>query len=145
MPAAAHYGVGVVSYSPLARGVLSGKYAVDVPPPADTRAGRGDKRILQTEWRPESLRIAQTIAAHAAKRGTTSIAFALAWVLANRFVTAIIAGPRTEAQWDSYVDALNLELDPDGEKVVDRLVPPGHSSTPGYTDPAYPVAGRNTW
>ena len=55
LPAAAHYGLGVVSYSPLARGVLTGKYAVDAPPPADTRAGRGDKRILQTEWRPESL------------------------------------------------------------------------------------------
>ena len=39
LPAAAHYGLGVVSYSPLARGVLSGKYAVDAPPPADSRAG----------------------------------------------------------------------------------------------------------
>ncbi len=49
LPAAAHYGLGVVSYSPLARGVLTGKYGVDAPPPADSRAGRGDKRIQQTE------------------------------------------------------------------------------------------------
>ncbi len=49
LPAAARYGLGVVSYSPLARGVLSGKYATDAPPPADSRAGRGDKRIQQTE------------------------------------------------------------------------------------------------
>lgn len=144
LPAAAHYGIGVVSYSPLARGVLSGKYRVDAPPPADSRAGRGDKRIHQTEWRQESLRIAQTIAAHAAERGTTSIAFALAWVLKNRLVSATIAGPRTEAQWDSYVDALKLELGPDDEKLVDSLVPPGHASTPGYTDPGYPVEGRKT-
>ncbi len=54
LPAAAHYGLGVVPYSPLARGVLSGKYAVDMPPPADSRAGRGDKRIQQTEWRPDA-------------------------------------------------------------------------------------------
>lgn len=144
LPSAAHYGVGVVSYSPLARGVLSGKYAVDAPPPADSRAGRGDKRIQQTEWRAESLKIAQTVAAHAAKRGTTSIAFALAWVLANRIVSATIAGPRTEAQWDSYVEALKLELGPDDEKLVDSLVSPGHASTPGYTDPGYPVEGRRT-
>src|SRR5450830_369324 len=78
LPVAGNYGLGVVPYSPLARGVLSGKYAPDTPPPADTRAGRGDKRIQQTEWRPESLAIAQTIARHAAERGTTSIAFAIA-------------------------------------------------------------------
>ena len=142
LPAAAHYGLGVVPYSPLARGVLSGKYAVDAPPPTDSRAGRGDKRIQQTEWRPESLKVAQTIAAHAAKRGTTSIAFALAWVLRNRFVSATIAGPRTEAQWDSYVEALTLQLGPDDEKLVDSLVAPGHASTPGYTDPGYPIEGR---
>jgi aryl-alcohol dehydrogenase-like predicted oxidoreductase len=142
LPAAAHYGLGVVPYSPLARGVLSGKYGVDTPPPADSRAGRGDKRIQQTEWRPESLKIAQAVAEHAAKRGTTSIAFALAWVLKNRFVSSAIAGPRTEAQWDSYVEALKLSLDAEDERFVDSLVVPGHASTPGYTDPGYPVEGR---
>jgi aryl-alcohol dehydrogenase-like predicted oxidoreductase len=122
--------------------VLSGKYALDAPPPADSRAGRGDKRIQQTEWRPESLKIARSIAEHAARRGTTSIAFALAWVLHNRLVSSTIAGPRTEAQWDSYMEALQLQLGPDDEKLVDSLVAPGHASTHGYTDPGYPVAGR---
>ncbi|MDB5970595.1 MAG: 2,5-diketo-d-gluconic acid reductase b [Hydrocarboniphaga sp.] len=142
LPAAAHYGLGVVSYSPLARGVLSGKYAIDAPPSPDSRAGRGDRRIQQTEWRPESLRIAQTIAAHAAERGTTSIAYALAWVLKNRLVSATIAGPRTEAQWDRYIDALSVRLGPEDESFIDALVPPGHASTPGYTDPGYPIEGR---
>lgn len=144
LPAAAHYGVGVVSYSPLARGVLTGKYATDMHPPADSRAGRGDRRIQQTEWRPESLAIAQTIATHAARRGTTSIAMALAWVLNNTLISAAIAGPRTEAHWDSYVEALELKLLPEDEALVDQLVPPGHASTPGYTDPAYPIEGRKT-
>ncbi|WGS53861.1 aldo/keto reductase [Paraburkholderia sp. D15] len=142
LPAAHHYGLGVVPYSPLARGVLSGKYALDAPPPADSRAGRGDKRIAQTEWRPESLHIARTIADHAARRGTTSIAFALAWVLKNRLISSTIAGPRTEAQWDGYRDALTLQLNADDEALVDGLVAPGHASTPGYTDPGYPVEGR---
>jgi aryl-alcohol dehydrogenase-like predicted oxidoreductase len=142
LPAAGHYGIGVVPYSPLARGVLTGKYALDGEPPADSRAGRGDKRIQQTEWRPESLAIAQKVAAHAAERGTTSIAFALAWVIKNRLVSSTIAGPRTEAHWDSYMEALKLQLGPDDEKFVDNLVPPGHASTPGYTDPGYPIEGR---
>ena len=144
LPAASHYGLGVVPYSPLARGVLTGKYALDGKPPADSRAGRGDKRIQQTEWRPESLAIAQKVAAHAAERGMTSIAFALAWVLKNTLVSSAIAGPRTEAHWDSYIEALNVELGPDDERFVDGLVPPGHASTPGYTDPGYPVEGRRT-
>ena len=142
LPVAGNYELGVVPYSPLARGVLSGKYAPDTPPPADTRAGRGDKRIQQTEWRPESLEIAQTIARHAAERGTTSIVFAIAWVLKNSLISAAIAGPRTEAHWDSYMDALGLELGPDDEKLVDGLVVPGHASTHGFTDPGYPVEGR---
>jgi aryl-alcohol dehydrogenase-like predicted oxidoreductase len=145
LPAAAHYGLGVVPYSPLARGVLTGKYTVDAPPPGDSRAGRGDRRIHQTEWRTESLHIAQKIAAYAARRGVTPIAFALAWVLKNRHVSSTIAGPRTEAHWDSYVEALNVQLTAEDETFIDSLVPPGHASTPGYTDPGYPIEGRKTF
>ncbi|AVZ17506.1 aldo/keto reductase [Pseudomonas aeruginosa] len=142
LPAAYHYGLGVVPYSPLARGVLTGKYDAELTPPADSRVGRGDKRIQQTEWRLESLHIAQAIASHAAARGTSSVAFALAWVLNNQMVSSTIAGPRTESQWDSYMDALEVKISTDDEKLVDNLVPPGHCSTPGYTDPSYPVEGR---
>jgi aryl-alcohol dehydrogenase-like predicted oxidoreductase len=142
LPACNHYGLGVVPYSPLARGVLTGKYAPDVPPQAGTRAGRQDRRMLESEWRPESLRIAQTIAAHAASRGMTAAHFAMAWVLNNRFVSAAVAGPRTEAQWDDYLGALACRLTAEDEALVDRLVSPGHPSTPGYNDPAYPLEGR---
>lgn len=142
LPAAAAYGLGVVPYSPLARGVLTGKYALGSSPAADTRAGRGDMRIMQTEWRPESLEVAQKIATYAKDRGTTPVAFALAWVLKNRLVSALLAGPRTEAHWESYCAALDVDLTPQDEAFIDGLVKPGHSSTPGYTDPGYPVEGR---
>src|ERR1700745_32774 len=68
-PACSYYGLGIVPYSPLARGVLTGKYKPDAAPPADTRAGRNDKRMMQTEWRPESLRLAQEIKRHAESKG----------------------------------------------------------------------------
>lgn len=142
LPACAYYGLGVVSYSPLARGILSAKYDRDAPPPADSRAGRQDKRMMQTEWRPESLAMAQQIAAHARAHGATPTAFAVGWVLNNRLVTGAIGGPRTEAQWEDYLAALDYRFTAKDEAVIDRLVAPGHSSTPGYNDPAYPIEGR---
>jgi aryl-alcohol dehydrogenase-like predicted oxidoreductase len=145
LPAAHAFGLGVVSYSPLARGVLTAKYNPDQAPPADTRAGRNDKRIHETEWRPESLRIAREIAAHLQGRGISPVDYAMAWVLNNRMVTAAIAGPRTEAHWDGYVRALDYLFTPEDEALVDRLVSPGHPSSPGFNDPAHPVEGRVPW
>ena len=142
LPACGHFGLGVFPYSPLARGVLTGKYRPDVPPQAGTRAGRQDKRMIETEWRPESLAIAAIIAEHAAARGITASQFAMAWVLNNRLVTGAIAGPRTEDQWEDYVASLGVRLTAADEALVDRLVAPGHPSTPGYNDPAYPIEGR---
>ena len=142
LPACGHFGLGVVAYSPLARGVLTGKYRPDVPPPTGTRAGRQDRRMLETEWRPESLQIAREVAEHALARGVTPGQFAMAWVLRNRLLTAAIGGPRTEEQWEEYASCLDARLDAADEALVDRLVVPGHASSPGYNDPAYPIEGR---
>ncbi|MGA0594220.1 aldo/keto reductase [Enterovirga sp. CN4-39] len=142
LPACGFYGLGVVPYSPLARGVLTGKYDPAKPPPEGTRAGRQDRRMIETEWRTESLDIAQEIARHAQARGITPGQFAFAWVLNNRLVTAAIGGPRTEAQWQDYVGALAYTFTKEDEALVDRLVAPGHPSTPGYNDPQYPLEGR---
>ena len=142
LPACAYYGLGVAPYSPLARGVLTGKYTPGAPPPAETRAGRQDERMMQTEWRPESLDIAQQFRRHAEARGASAGHFAIAWLLNDRSVSAVVAGPRTEAQWRDYLAALDYPFDAEDEALVDRLVPPGHPSTPGYTDPRYALEGR---
>jgi len=142
LPACRHHGIGVVPYSPIARGVLAGKYVPGVQPAADTRAGRGDTRILETEFREESLQIAQTLKGHCEGKDISLAHFATAWVLAHQAVSSVIAGPRTLAQWQDYLGALDLSLTEDDEKLVDSLVPPGHPSTPGYTDPAYPMYPR---
>jgi len=142
LPACAHFGLGVFPYSPLARGVLTGKYRANVAPPEGTRAARRDKRMMETEWRPESLNIAADIAAHATTRGITPGQFALAWVLNNRLITGVIGGPRTMEQWEEYVGALSYRFTAEDEALVDGLVTTGHPSTPGYNDPAYPLEGR---
>ena len=143
-PACSYYGLGIVPYSPLARGVLTGKYLPDSAPDKDSRAGRNDTRMMQTEWRPESLKLAQQIKQHAETKGITAGQFAVSWVLNSSLVSAVIAGPRTEAQWDDYLAALDYRFTAEDEALVDRLVPAGHPSTPGYTDPAYPIEGRIT-
>ncbi len=142
LPACEHFGIGVVPYSPVARGVLTGKYTPGAKPAEGTRAGRGDKRMTETEFREESLVIAQKLQQHAQAHGTTVAQLAVAWVLAHRAVSSVIAGPRTLAQWQDYLPALDYSVTAEDEALVDSFVAPGHPSTPGFTDPAYPLNPR---
>jgi aryl-alcohol dehydrogenase (NADP+) len=142
LPCCAHYGIAAVVYSPLARGVLSGKYRAGSPAPEGTRAARSDRRLLQTELRDESLRLSQQLVEFARTRGLTPTALALAWVWNNALVHGLVGGPRTMAQWQEYLDALHVAFTAADEAHISGLVPAGHASTPGYTDPLYPVTGR---
>ena len=63
-------------------------------------------------------------------------------MLNNRFVAGAIGGPRTLEQWTDYLGASTHEFSAEDETLVDRLVAAGHPSTPGYSDPAYPIEGR---
>jgi len=141
LPACDYYGLGVVPYSPIARGVLTGKYGRGTVP-QDSRGAVKDSRMMETEFRAESFAIAETLKAHAEKTGRTITQFALAWLWANDAITSVIAGPRTLAQWQDYLGAVGTAWSDEDEALVDSLVKPGHPSTPGYTDPKYPVAGR---
>ncbi len=143
LPACEYFGLGVVPYSPLARGVLTGKYGRSLKSPSKgTRAAYGDPRMLETEWRKENLDMAHIIKAHAEARGVTAATFALKWVLNNGLVSSVLAGPRTLAQWREYLGALSYNFTGEDEALIDSLVPSGHPSTPGYSDPKYPLNGR---
>jgi aryl-alcohol dehydrogenase (NADP+) len=142
LPAADYFGLGVVSYSPLSRGVLTGKYLPDETPDQGTRAGRADRRMMETEFRRESLVLAQEIRKQAEKRGTTAGGFALNWVLNNKLITSVLAGPRTMEQWQDYLKALDYKFTKEDEALVDGMVAKGHASTHYYTDPQYPITGR---
>src|SRR3546814_16654633 len=76
IPACAHFGLGVFPYSPVARGLLSGKYKADAPPPEGSRAARQDKRMLQTAWRPASMAVAAPPTAAADSPGIRPSPFA---------------------------------------------------------------------
>jgi aryl-alcohol dehydrogenase-like predicted oxidoreductase len=141
LPACQYFGVGTVAYSPLARGVLTGKYG-DGPAPEGSRASSGDKRILETEFHPANLAAAQDLKRHADARQVSLGALAAAWVLANPLVTGFVAGPRTMEQWRSYMDALQVSTTAEDERAVDAVAPAGTTAIPRYTDPAYPIEGR---
>ena len=142
IPAAAHYGLGVFPYSPLARGVLTAKYRpARRPSPAAAPPGRTSASSRPSCGR-NCWRSPQRIRDHAEARGTSPAHFAINWVLHNRLVTGCIVGPRTEAHLEDYLAALAYRFTAEDEALVDALVAPGHPSTPGYNDPQYPIEGR---
>jgi aryl-alcohol dehydrogenase-like predicted oxidoreductase len=142
LPLCQQHRLGVVTYSPLARGILSGKYKPGQAFPEGSRAARNDVRMRQAELRDDSIQIAQEIAAHCAARHVAPSQFALAWCLANPIITSIILGPRTMEQFDDNVACLNVTITPEDEAFIDHLVPPGEHSGKGFNDPLYPVTGR---
>ena len=142
LPACEEYGVGVVTYSPLARGILTGKYRPGQSFPEGSRAARNDKRMREAELRDESFEVAQRIAAHCERLGVSPSQFAIAWVLANPIVTSVILGPRTMEQYDDNAAALAVEITDEDEAFIDSLVPPGEHTGKGFQDPLYPITGR---
>lgn len=142
LPACQEYGIGVVSYSPLARGILTGKYKPGEKFPEGSRASRNDKRMTEAELREASFEVSQEIVAHCEKKGCTPSQFALAWVLANPILTSVIVGPRTMQQFEDNLGCLDVEITDEDESFIDSLVPPGEHSGKGFQDAAYPITGR---
>jgi aryl-alcohol dehydrogenase-like predicted oxidoreductase len=142
LPACAEYGIGVVSYSPLARGILTGKYQPGEKYPEGSRAARDDKRMRQAELRDASIALSQEVAGYCTRKGVSASQFALAWVIANPTLTSVIIGPRTMEQYDDNIGCLDVDITEADEEFVDRLIPPGEHSGKGFQDSAYPITGR---
>jgi aryl-alcohol dehydrogenase-like predicted oxidoreductase len=144
LPMCRQHGLGVVSYSPLARGVLTGKYRSGEAPPAASRLARNNKRFLEAEWREASLDVVEALRPLAEARGVPLSQLALRWAMANEQVHSVIIGPRTLAQADDALAAARVPWDAELEAAVDALVPPGTHSGREWPDPAYyPVKGRS--
>lgn len=142
LPLCKAHGVGVVTYSPLARGILTGKYQAGKEPPVGSRAARNDARMKQAEWREASLETAEALSRYCEAKGVSTSSFAIAWCLANPNVTSVILGPRTWEQYEDNLRCLDYRVTADDELYVDALVPPGEHSGKGFQDSAYPITGR---
>ena len=140
LPACYHFGIGVVPYSPLARGVLTGKYRAGTPD--DSRAARADQRITETELFPETIALANQAADYAEAGGRRPAGLAINWVLANQAITSVLIGPKSKAQLDDYLAAVATPYEPADETHLSGLCPSGHTPVPGQSDPRYPYRGR---
>ncbi len=143
LPLCREKGLGVVTYSSLARGVLSGKYNHGARP-SGSRLAKANPRFLRAEWREESVRVAEALGELAAERGVTTSQLATAWAMANTLVHSVILGPRTLEQALDGLGAADIAWDEQLEQACNALVPPGaHTGSSGSVDTQYyPVTGR---
>jgi aryl-alcohol dehydrogenase-like predicted oxidoreductase len=113
IPAAAALGIGVMPWSPLASGRLSGKYASGATPPDDPAGGRGAGLIAHGMIGDRTVAVADAVRAVADEIGATSAQVALAWTLANPAVTAPLIGARTFRQFEDNLGTLSVSLSAD--------------------------------
>jgi aryl-alcohol dehydrogenase-like predicted oxidoreductase len=126
LPVAQRYGMGVLPWSPLAGGWLSGRYRKDAGVPTSLRAQRMPARYDLS--RPENqakLEAAEALAVLADKAGLSLVHLALAFTLAHPAVTAPIIGPRTMEHLESQLGAAEVTLPADVLDAIDEIVPPG--------------------
>lgn len=114
VPVCEKFGLGVIPWSPLAGGMLTGKYKRDEEPPEDTRFGAPDPRT-QAMWRGLVLRernyaIVDVVVEEAEKIGSTPAQLSLAWLLGRPSVVAPIIGPRSVGQLEENLAALDVDL-----------------------------------
>jgi aryl-alcohol dehydrogenase-like predicted oxidoreductase len=124
IPMAETMGLGVVPWSPLAGGVLTGKYhRADLESAAGAGSGeftRKDQAVGNGFLTARGLDIADTVRGVATELATTPSRVALAWTLRNPAVVASLVGARTGAQLEDDLGALQLELDPDHLSTLDE-------------------------
>jgi len=124
LPMARTYGFGVIPWSPLAGGMLTGKYRKDAPSPEGSRFANGKfrqgKEVSEATWR-----VVEGVRALAEEKGVPMDALALAWVLHQPGVTSPIIGPRNMEQFEQNLKALEVEITADDRKRIDELIPPG--------------------
>jgi len=140
LPVCEQYGMGVIPWSPLAGGWLTGRYRKGIEAPVSRRAERLPQRYdLSLPGNQAKLEAADQLAQLAEEAGLSLIHLALAFTLSHPAVTAPIIGPRTMEQLESQLGAADVVLDSAILDRIDEIVPPGVNLNPGdrgYDTPA---------
>src|ERR1041384_4262922 len=138
IPAARAFGLGVVVWSPLGRGFLSGKYRKGEPPPAGTRleAWKDSWAMTATD---QNWRTLDKVREVAARHDTTPASVALAWLLQKQEVSTILVGARTVPQLQDNLRALQVKLTADDVKELEAV------SAPAWGYPNQFIGAREPW
>jgi len=146
LPTCAGHGMGVITWSPLAGGWLTGGYRKDSALPSSSRAERLPARFdMSSPANQRKLDAADRLGEVADDAGIPMIQLAIAFVLNHPGVTAAIIGPRTMEHLDSQLPAADLVLDAALLDRIDEIVPPGTTVNPadrGWAEPALEPAAR---
>jgi aryl-alcohol dehydrogenase-like predicted oxidoreductase len=146
LPTCRSYSMGVIPWSPLAGGWLSGRWRKGQEPPQSTRANRIPQRYdLSIPANQRKLDAVEELAKLAEDAGLSLIHLAIAFVLRHPAVTAAIIGPRTMEQLQSQIGGADVELSDEILDRIDEIVPPGVNVNPvdqGWANPALEPSSR---
>jgi aryl-alcohol dehydrogenase-like predicted oxidoreductase len=146
LPTCHEYGMGVIPWSPLAGGWLSGRWRKGAADLTSRRSAMIPQRYdLSIPANRAKLEAADALARLAEEAGVSLIHLALAFVIRHPAVTAAIIGPRTMEQLESQLDAPDVQLDDALLNRIDEIVPPGTTINPtdsGWTNPALAASAR---
>jgi aryl-alcohol dehydrogenase-like predicted oxidoreductase len=123
LPFCAEDGVGVISYNPIAGGLLSGKHNRASAPAQDSRFALGNAGPMYQDryWHEREFDTVEEVRKLADEAGVSLVTLSVAWVLANQAITAPIIGASRPAQLDASLAAATYELDPDLKQRLDDL------------------------
>jgi len=128
VPLAQRYGLALLPWSPLAGGILAGRYTKGQAFPADSRAGRaGGTGLFADRVTAAAVEVAQKLAERAQERGMTVSQLALLWCKDQSGVTSPIIGPRTLAHLEDQLPVLEMTLTEEDRAYCDTLVHPGNA------------------
>jgi aryl-alcohol dehydrogenase-like predicted oxidoreductase len=146
LPTCRRHGLGVLSYSPLTGGWLSGRWRKDTGQQASSRANRLPERFdLSEPANQRKLDAVEQLAQLADEAGITLIELAIAFVLNHSAITSAIIGPRTMEQYEGQVAAADITLDTRVLDRIDEIVAPGTTVNPvdnSFDNPALRPASR---
>jgi aryl-alcohol dehydrogenase-like predicted oxidoreductase len=146
LPTCEHYGMGVIPYSPLAGGWLSGRYRKGNETQGPSSSARPQARFdMSDPSNQRKLDAADQLAQVAGDAGITLVEMALAFVIRHPAVTAAIIGPRTMDHLESQLAAADIQLTDDVLDRIDEIVAPGTTinvADNGWTQPALQPAHR---
>ena len=133
LPMAQTYGFATIPWSPLAGGLLTGKYGRSTPPPAESRYGDVKKGSPQHKRMTEgAFDVIEGLEPLVSDKGCTMSQFALAWCVQQPGVTSPIIGPRTMEQLGDNLKALEVTITDADRAKVDELIAPGQMVSPFY-------------
>ncbi len=133
LPMAQTYGFGVIPWSPLAGGLLTGKYQRDEAPAADTRFGTmANNPIQQRRWNTAVFDVVEGLQPIAEEKGITLSQLSLAWCMQQPGITSPIIGPRTMEQLEDNLVATTVDITSEDRARIDAIIPPGRMVSPFY-------------